>query len=97
VGETGAIAKGAAIIHVRRLVQLRICPRVWNLVGQIASRWSRFHPRYRLARASSSAAIMDVEACYRGLVDKGIKDRRRRRLGGGNLASKKLQSPAGNQ
>jgi acetyl esterase/lipase len=47
-----------------------------NLVGQIASRAGAdaFIPDYRLAPEHLfPAAIMDVEACYRGLVDKGIK------------------------
>ncbi|HMH25406.1 MAG TPA: alpha/beta hydrolase, partial [Gemmatimonadaceae bacterium] len=45
-------------------------------VGQIASRAGAdaFIPDYRLAPEHLfPAAIMDVEACYRGLVDKGIK------------------------
>jgi epsilon-lactone hydrolase len=69
--------KGAAIIHVHGgWFNFGSAHAYRNLVGQIASRAGAdaFIPDYRLAPENLfPAAIMDVEACYRGLVDKGIK------------------------
>src|SRR5712675_534865 len=69
--------KGAAIIHVHGgWFNFGSARAYQNLVGHIASRAGAdaFIPDYRLAPEHLfPAAIMDVEACYRGLVDKGIK------------------------
>jgi monoterpene epsilon-lactone hydrolase len=69
--------KGAAIIHVHGgWFNFGSAHAYRNLVGHIASRAGAdaFIPDYRLAPENLfPAAIMDVEACYRGLVDKGIK------------------------
>jgi acetyl esterase/lipase len=69
--------KGAAIIHAHGgWFNFGSAHAYRNLVGQIASRAGAdaFIPDYRLAPEHLfPAAIMDVEACYRGLVDKGIK------------------------
>src|SRR6267143_4333329 len=67
---------GAAIIHVHGgWFNLGSAHAYRNLVGQIASRAGAdaFIPDYGLAPEHLfPAAVMDVEACYRGLVDKGI-------------------------
>jgi len=69
--------KDAAIIHAHGgWFNFGTAHAYRNLVGQIASRAGAdaFIPDYRLAPEHLfPAAIMDVEACYRGLVDKGIK------------------------
>src|ERR1700694_1059651 len=69
--------KGAAIIHVHGgWFNFGSARAYRNLVGHIASSAGAdaFIPDYRLAPENLfPAAIMDVEACYRGLVDKGIK------------------------
>src|SRR5712675_329327 len=69
--------KGAAIIHAHGgWFNFGSAHAYQNLVGQIASRAGAdaFIPDYRLAPEHRfPAAIMDVEACYRGLVDMGIK------------------------
>ena len=69
--------KGAAIIHVHGgWFNFGSAHAYRNLVGHIASSTGAyaFIPDYRLAPENLfPAAIMDVEACYRGLVDKGIK------------------------
>jgi monoterpene epsilon-lactone hydrolase len=68
---------GAAIIHAHggwfNLGTARACR---NLVGHIAlsAGANAFIPDYRLAPEHPfPAAVRDVEACYRGLVDKGIR------------------------
>src|SRR6202521_5250329 len=69
--------KGAAIIHAHGgWFNFGSAHAYRNLVGHIASRAGAdaFIPDYRLAPENRfPAAIMDVEACYRGLVDKGIQ------------------------
>jgi acetyl esterase/lipase len=69
--------KGAAIIHVHGgWFNFGSARAYQNLVGHIASSAGAdaFIPDYALApERVFPAAIMDVEACYRGLVDKGIK------------------------
>jgi monoterpene epsilon-lactone hydrolase len=69
--------KGAAIIHVHGgWFNFGSAHAYRNLVGHIASRAGAdaFIPDYRLAPEHLfPAAVMDVEACYRGLVEKGIK------------------------
>jgi len=69
--------KGAAIIHVHGgWFNFGSARAYRNLVGHIASSAGAdaFIPDYGLAPEHLfPAAIMDVEACYRGLVDKGIK------------------------
>jgi acetyl esterase/lipase len=69
--------KGAAIIHAHGgWFNFGSAHAYRNLVGQIASRagTDAFIPDYRLAPEHLfPAAIMDVEACYRGLADKGFK------------------------
>src|SRR6267143_1035440 len=69
--------KDAAIIHAHGgWFNFGTAHAYRNLVGQIASRAGAdaFIPDYRLAPEHRfPAAIMDVEACYRGLVDRGIK------------------------
>jgi monoterpene epsilon-lactone hydrolase len=69
--------KGAAIIHVHGgWFNFGSARAYRNLVGHIASRAGAdaFIPDYRLAPEHPfPAAVTDVEACYRGLVDKGIK------------------------
>jgi len=66
---------GAAIIHVHGgWFNFGSARAYRNLVGQIASRAGAdaFIPDYRLAPEHPfPAAVTDVEACYRGLVDKG--------------------------
>jgi acetyl esterase/lipase len=68
--------KGAAIIHVHGgWFNFGTARAYRNLVGHIASRarTDAFIPDYRLAPEHLfPAAVTDVEACYRGLVDKGI-------------------------
>jgi acetyl esterase/lipase len=68
--------KGAAIIHVHGgWFNFGSASAYRNLVGHIASRASAdaFIPDYRLApEYVFPAAVTDVEACYRGLIDKGI-------------------------
>src|SRR5437667_54152 len=68
--------KGAAIIHVHGgWFNFGSARAYQNLVGHIASSAGAdaFIPDYALAPEHLfPAAIMDVEACYRGLVDKGI-------------------------
>lgn len=69
--------KGAAILHVHGgWFNFGTARAYQNFVGHIASSAGAdaFIPDYRLAPEHLfPAAIMDVEACYRGLVDKGIK------------------------
>jgi len=69
--------KGAAIIHVHGgWFNFGSASAYRNLVGHIASsaEADAFIPDYGLAPEHIfPSAIMDVEACYRGLVDKGIK------------------------
>jgi epsilon-lactone hydrolase len=69
--------KGAAIIHAHGgWFNLGTAGAYRNLVGHIASSGGAdaFIPDYRLAPEHPfPAAVRDVEACYRGLVDKGIK------------------------
>ena len=68
--------KGAAIIHVHGgWFNFGTARAYRNFVGHIASRAGAdaFIPEYRLAPEHLfPAAVTDVEACYRGLVDKGI-------------------------
>ena len=68
--------KGAAIIHVHGgWFNLGTARAYRNFVGHIASSAGAdaFIPDYRLAPEHLfPAAVTDVEACYRGLVDKGI-------------------------
>jgi monoterpene epsilon-lactone hydrolase len=68
---------GAAIIHVHGgWFNFGSASAYRNLVGHIASSAGAdaFIPDYALAPEHVfPAAIMDVEACYRGLADKGIK------------------------
>ena len=68
--------KGAVILHVHGgWFNLGSAHAYRNFVGQIASSagTSAFIPDYRLAPEHPfPAAVTDVEACYRGLVDKGI-------------------------
>jgi acetyl esterase/lipase len=68
--------KGAAIIHVHGgWFNFGSASAYRNLVGHIASSAGAdaFIPEYRLAPEHLfPAAVTDVEACYRGLVDKGI-------------------------
>jgi acetyl esterase/lipase len=67
--------KGAAIIHVHGgWFNLGTAHAYRNFVGHIASsaRAQAFIPDYRLAPEHPfPAAVADVEACYRGLIDKG--------------------------
>jgi epsilon-lactone hydrolase len=67
--------KGAAIIHVHGgWFNFGTARAYRNLVGHIASRAGAdaFIPDYRLAPEHLfPTAVTDVEACYRGLVDKG--------------------------
>jgi monoterpene epsilon-lactone hydrolase len=69
--------KGAAIIHVHGgWFNFGSASAYRNLVGHIASSAGAdaFIPDYALAPEHIfPAAIMDVEACYRGLVERGIK------------------------
>ena len=69
--------KGAAILHVHGgWFNFGSASAYRNLVGHIASsaEADAFIPDYGLAPEHIfPSAIMDVEACYRGLVDKGIK------------------------
>jgi acetyl esterase/lipase len=69
--------KGAAIIHVHGgWFNFGSARAYRNLVGHIASSAGAdaFIPDYRLAPEHPfPAAVRDVEACYRGLVDKGVK------------------------
>jgi monoterpene epsilon-lactone hydrolase len=69
--------KGAAIIHAHGgWFNLGTAHAYRNLVGHIASSAGAdaFIPDYRLAPEHPfPAAVTDVEACYRGLVGKGIK------------------------
>jgi len=68
--------KGAAIIHVHGgWFNLGTARAYRNFVGHIASSAGAdaFIPDYRLAPEHPfPAAVADVEACYRGLIDKGI-------------------------
>src|SRR6266568_336585 len=68
--------KGAAIIHVHGgWFNLGTARAYRNFVGHIASSAGAdaFIPDYRLAPEDRfPAAVEDVEACYRGLLDKGI-------------------------
>src|SRR5882724_4287945 len=68
--------KGAAILHVHGgWFNLGTASAYRNFVGHIASSAGAdaFVPDYRLAPEHLfPAAVEDVEACYRGLVDKGI-------------------------
>src|SRR5256712_9484183 len=67
---------GAAIIHLHGgWFNLGTASAYRNFVGHIASSAGAdaFIPEYRLAPEHRfPAAVEDVEACYRGLVDKGI-------------------------
>ena len=68
--------KGAAILHVHGgWFNLGTASAYRNFVGHIASSAgaAAFIPDYRLAPEHRfPAAVADVEACYRGLVDKGL-------------------------
>jgi len=68
--------KGAAILHVHGgWFNLGTARAYRNFVGHIAASAGAdaFIPDYRLAPEHPfPAAVTDVEACYRGLVDKGI-------------------------
>jgi acetyl esterase/lipase len=68
--------KGAAILHLHGgWFNLGTARAYRNFVGHIASSAGAdaFIPDYRLAPEHPfPAAVADVEACYRGLVDKGI-------------------------
>lgn len=68
--------EGAAILHVHGgWFNLGTARAYRNWVGHIATRAGAdaFIPDYRLAPEHPfPAAVTDVEACYRGLVDKGI-------------------------
>ncbi len=68
--------KGAAIVHVHGgWFNLGTASAYRNLIGHIASSAGAdaFVPEYRLAPEHPfPAAVEDVEACYHGLVDKGI-------------------------
>src|SRR5437667_2891935 len=68
--------KGAAIIHLHGgWFNLGTANAYRNFVGHMASSAGAeaFIPEYRLAPEHRfPAAVEDVEACYRGLVDKGI-------------------------
>src|SRR5437016_5034441 len=68
--------KGAAIIHVHGgWFNLGTAHAYRNFVGHIASSAGAdaFIPDYRLAPEHPfPAAVTDVQACYRGLVDQGI-------------------------
>jgi acetyl esterase/lipase len=68
--------KGAAIMHVHGgWFNLGTARAYRNLVGHIASSAGAdaFVPDYRLAPEHLfPAAVEDVDACYRGLIDKGI-------------------------
>ena len=68
--------KGAAIVHLHGgWFNFGTARAYRNLVGHIASSAGAdaFIPEYRLAPEHLfPAAVTDVEACYRGLVDKGI-------------------------
>jgi monoterpene epsilon-lactone hydrolase len=68
--------KGAAILHVHGgWFNFGTAHAYRNLVGHIASSAGAdaFIPEYRLAPEHPfPAALTDVEACYRGLVDKGV-------------------------
>ena len=68
--------KGAAILHLHGgWFNLGTARAYRNFVGQIAASAGAdaFVPDYRLAPEHLfPAAVEDVEACYRGLVDKGI-------------------------
>jgi monoterpene epsilon-lactone hydrolase len=68
--------KGAAILHVHGgWFNLGTARAYRNLVGHIASSGGAqaFIPDYRLAPEHPfPAAVTDVEACYRGLIDKGF-------------------------
>src|SRR2546426_7773361 len=68
--------QGAAILHLHGgWFNLGTASAYRNLVGHIASSAGAdaFVPEYRLAPEHRfPAAVEDVEACYRGLVDKGI-------------------------
>ena len=68
--------KGAAILHVHGgWFNLGTARAYRNLVGHIASSAGAqaFIPDYRLAPEHPfPAAVTDVDACYRGLIDKGF-------------------------
>jgi monoterpene epsilon-lactone hydrolase len=68
---------GAAILHAHGgWFNLGSAHAYRNLVGQIATSagTDAFIPEYRLAPEHPfPAAVTDVEACYRGLIDNGIK------------------------
>src|SRR5256712_5973401 len=74
--KAGRPRNGAAIVHVHGgWFNLGTASAYRNLVGHIASSAGAdaFVPEYRLAPEHRfPAAVEDVEACYRGLVDKGI-------------------------
>jgi monoterpene epsilon-lactone hydrolase len=69
--------KGAAIIHAHGgWFNLGTAHAYRNFVGQIAlsAGTDAFIPDYRLAPENPfPAAVTDIEACYRGLIGKGIK------------------------
>src|SRR5881397_2463179 len=67
--------KGAAILHLHGgWFNLGTARAYRNFVGQIAASAGAdaFVPDYRLAPEHPFPAVTDVEACYRGLVDKQI-------------------------
>ena len=91
--------KGAAILHVHGgWFNWGTAQGFRNLVGHIAlnAGADAFIPDYRLAPEHAfPAAVEDVEACYRGLVDKGIANvALTGDSAGGNLALVLLSSTA---
>jgi monoterpene epsilon-lactone hydrolase len=70
--------EGSAILHLHGgLFNWGTAHAFCNLVGHIARRAgaAAFIPDYRLAPEHPfPAAVKDVEACYRGLVDRGIRN-----------------------
>ena len=75
--KTGRARKGAAILHLHGgWFNWGTAQAFRNLVGHIglSAGADAFIPDYRLAPEHPfPAAVKDAEACYRGLVDRGIK------------------------